>query len=312
MTGVNGVVADARVIAQAAADELERSDRGTSVQAVLDRYVNRAQSRYRRAVAGARCHGRPTSDDNRRSGRRPARSLASVVRAGPWSHLTPPDHIPAAVGHGRFRGHPQPWRDGRRADRADRAGGGAQPLEGVEHRRRRADRRGGVDGDRGDVRHPDGRPVAGAGPDARQQRRHPDQRGGGAKLVCASSATRTGRKLVLEPRVFVPIKDWVTQETAGVTARVRVAPGDMFRRLASAQGRGMAEASALILGIITLLFLVIEVAALAMGLALARSITGSIHELFAGHGAPARATSRHRITLRSRDQLGELADRSTR
>ena len=48
MTGVNGVVADARVIAQAAADELERSDRGTSVQAVLDRYVNRAQSRYRR------------------------------------------------------------------------------------------------------------------------------------------------------------------------------------------------------------------------------------------------------------------------
>ena len=121
-------------------------------------------------------------------------------------------------------------------------------------------------------------------------------------------STRTGRKLVLEPQVFVPIKDWVTQETAGVTARVRVAPGDMFRRLASAQGRGMAETSALILGIITLLFLVVEGAALAMGWALARSITGNVHALFQGTERLRLGDLGHRIPIRSRDQLGELAE----
>ena len=133
-------------------------------------------------VAGARASagGRPPATDDGTGAwdtedlRRASRSVDAPDPAR--SH-------PGRRGHGRFRGHPQPRRDGRRAARADRAGGGAQSLAGVEHRRRRADRRGGVVGDRGDVRHPDGRPVAGAGPDARQQRRHPDQRGGGAKLA---------------------------------------------------------------------------------------------------------------------------------
>ena len=103
MTGVNGVVADARVIAQAAAEELERSDRGTSVQAVLDRYVNRAQSRYRRLSLVLV----PRQADVRRQpamGPAPSAAVTSVLRAGPWSHLAPPDHIPAGVGQGDFEG----------------------------------------------------------------------------------------------------------------------------------------------------------------------------------------------------------------
>ena len=100
----------------------------------------------------------------------------------------------------------------------------------------------------------------------------------------------------------------MTQETAGLTATVRVAPGEMFRRLASAQGRGMAESSALILGLITLLFLVVEGAALAMGWALARSITGNVHELFQGTERLRLGDLGHRIPIRSRDQLGELAE----
>ena len=44
-----------------------------------------------------------------------------------------------------------------------------------------------------------------------------------------------------------------------------------------------------------------------MGLTLARSITGSVHELFAGTERVRRGDFGHKIAIRSRDQLGELA-----
>ena len=306
MTGVNGVVADARVIAQAAADELERSDRGTSVQAVLDRYVNRAQSRYRRLSLVLV----PRQADVRRQpgiGPTSGGSVTSVVRAGPWSHLTPPDHIPAAAGMGDFEGI------------LSHGGTADEPIELIARAVARSRSQEWsivadvpideavwtVIEDTSGIQMVDLSPA-------------PDPTRAGSVVTQTSAAaarswwrfvsTRTGRKLVLEPQVFVPIKDWVTQETAGVTARVRVAPGDMFRRLASAQGRGMAETSALILGIITLLFLVVEGAALAMGWALARSITGNVHALFQGTEQLRLGDLGHRIPIRSRDQLGELAE----
>ena len=44
-----------------------------------------------------------------------------------------------------------------------------------------------------------------------------------------------------------------------------------------------------------------------MGLALARSITGAVHELFEGTERVGRGDFTHKIAVRSRDQLGELA-----
>ena len=245
MTGVNGVVADARVIAQAAADELERSDRGTSVQAVLDRYVNRAQSRYRRLSLVLV----PRQADVRRQ---PAIGPAPERAAGPRScgpgrgrTCTPPDHIPAGVGQGDFEGI------------LSHGGTGDEPLELIARAVARSRSQewsivADVPIDEAvwtAMEETSGIQMVDLTPDA--------TRTGG--LVTQSSAaaarswvryvsTRTGGKWVAEPRVFIPVKDWLTQETAGVTATVRVAPGDMFRRLASAQGRNMAEASALILG----------------------------------------------------------------
>jgi phosphoserine phosphatase RsbU/P len=55
------------------------------------------------------------------------------------------------------------------------------------------------------------------------------------------------------------------------------------------------------------LFLIIQAVALIMGLSLARSITGSVHELFAGTERVRRGDFGHKIAIRSRDQLGELA-----
>jgi serine phosphatase RsbU (regulator of sigma subunit) len=124
--------------------------------------------------------------------------------------------------------------------------------------------------------------------------------------------TRSGGKWVGEPYCFIPIQDWATQQPGGVTARIRVAPGDIVRRLSSAQGqyRGLSMPTLMAWGValIAFLFLVIEGAALAMGWALARSITGSVHALFTGTERLRFGDLGHRIPIRSRDQLGELAE----
>ena len=59
--------------------------------------------------------------------------------------------------------------------------------------------------------------------------------------------------------------------------------------------------------IIGILFLIIQVVAFSMGLALARSITGSVHELFAGTERVRRGDFTGRVSIKSRDQLGELS-----
>ena len=69
-------------------------------------------------------------------------------------------------------------------------------------------------------------------------------------------------------------------------------------------GRSLLVALALVGG----LFLIIQAVAFAMGLALARSITGSIHELFAGTERVRRGDFAGRVSIRSRDQLGELSE----
>ena len=62
-----------------------------------------------------------------------------------------------------------------------------------------------------------------------------------------------------------------------------------------------------LLAVVGGLFLVIQGVAFIMGLTLARSITGSVHELFAGTERVRSGDFSHKIAIRSRDQLGELA-----
>jgi sigma-B regulation protein RsbU (phosphoserine phosphatase) len=87
---------------------------------------------------------------------------------------------------------------------------------------------------------------------------------------------------------------------------------EMYAKLAAAQGRvanlNVGQMLLYLLAVVGVLFLVIEVIALVTGLALARSITGSVHELFEGTERARQGDFSHKIAVTARDQLGELAD----
>ena len=75
----------------------------------------------------------------------------------------------------------------------------------------------------------------------------------------------------------------------------------------SVQGISLGAAFLVILGVVGFLFLIIQGVALVMGLALARSITSAVHELFMGTERVRQGDFTHRIDVPTNDQLGELA-----
>jgi sigma-B regulation protein RsbU (phosphoserine phosphatase) len=309
-TGVTGVVADTQYIATAVADELDRG--GEGVQAVLDRQVKRAVLRY----PGLSLVVVPRQADVRA---RPAVAAAttgretSLVRAGAWTHLPALDRLPAWAAQAGF------------ADVVTYGGSAEEPIElvarAVAHGRSRewsvivdvpldeavwaaVEAQTGIE-----MIDLASGATAGAAP-----------RSTAASMAAAASRrtlihyiqTGSGGKWVVQPFVMIPVQDWASHAGGDVTAQIRVAPGEMYRRVSGAQGRvqggNMAEVMVLVLGFIGVLFLVIEGAALAMGWALARSITGSVHALFTGTERLRLGDLGHRIPIRSRDQLGELAE----
>ena len=90
----------------------------------------------------------------------------------------------------------------------------------------------------------------------------------------------------------------------GLGAVFKTLSGPSFDRL---NRLGLWQIIVVGLGIVGVLFLIIQAVAFVMGLTLARSITGSVHELFEGTERVRRGDFTHKITIRLRDQLGELA-----
>ena len=111
---------------------------------------------------------------------------------------------------------------------------------------------------------------------------------------------------------FFDYVDWDSGRTGTVSMGIRVAIREIYDRLLAAQSRlgrfTLGELFLIVLGVIAVLFLIIEIAALTMGAALARSITGAVHQLFDGTQRVRSGDFSHRIDVRSRDQLGDLAD----
>ncbi|PYQ82018.1 MAG: hypothetical protein DMG03_18600, partial [Acidobacteria bacterium] len=85
---------------------------------------------------------------------------------------------------------------------------------------------------------------------------------------------------------------------------------DLYDRISAPEGgvpRTFGQGLLMVLFVIGALFLIIEVIAALAGFALAKSITGSVHELFRGTERVRQGDFTHKIAVRSEDQLGELA-----
>ena len=114
---------------------------------------------------------------------------------------------------------------------------------------------------------------------------------------------------------FLDYVDWQTGAVGRASVGLRVRLRELYAEITKAQsfpvgGSGVSFGQAMLFFVllIAVLFFIIEVAALVMGLALARSITTAVHGLFTGTERVRQGDFTHRIAVTSRDQLGELAD----
>ena len=135
-----------------------------------------------------------------------------------------------------------------------------------------------------------------------------------ANLGGARNGASDGRLTALfgKSLMFLDYHDWNTGAEGQVGLSLSYRPMQLYRQLSDAQqivfrGQSLGEWAVVILLVIAVLFLTIEAVALGMGLALARSITSSIHELFMGTERVRHGDFAHRIEVASNDQLGELA-----
>ena len=125
-----------------------------------------------------------------------------------------------------------------------------------------------------------------------------------------AGAAATGAKRRLPWVAMLQGTEWDDGRPVQTTAHIEVNIAEIYDRLSSAT-LGSYNFGAMLLVLMLLvavLFLIIEAAALVMGLPLARSITGSVHELFAGTERVREGDFSHRIEVATRDQLGELAE----
>jgi serine phosphatase RsbU (regulator of sigma subunit) len=125
-----------------------------------------------------------------------------------------------------------------------------------------------------------------------------------------ASASDRARSLV-NTATFFTYTDWKTGLTGRAALGMNVEIGRLYRWLGGDKGRNADVAFSRILLVmlagIGALLLVIEIVALGNGLALARSITDSVDELFRGTEHVKRGDFSHKVRPRSDDQLGDLA-----
>ena len=108
---------------------------------------------------------------------------------------------------------------------------------------------------------------------------------------------------------FLEPTDWSSGSADSRDLALRVTPAAFAQQLlGAATPTGEVNVFLILLALIGGLFLVIEFAAFVMGLALARSITGSVDALFTGTNLVRRGDFSHRIRIESGDQLGDLAE----
>lgn len=309
-TRVGSVVDQAQFLAQSAAIELQQAPDEAAVAQVLARRQVAAAARYPFVSYAAAPLDRPC-----RSGGRTR--TAAPIGIGPWVHAPPPASVPAWVPCDGFADL-VPFVDGDRtlvvARAVARPDGAAYAVV--------------VDvplGDAiiGEIQDETGITIREIttvefASDAEAGRDNP-------RAGAAQAAPSRRDRLVFGPANPAPdagslpwvtvldSTDWATGRRGTMTVGFSLVLADVWNRIAGDPvGRlgsfSLGQTLLIALALVGGLFLVIQAIAFVMGLALARSITGSVHELFVGTERVRRGDFTHTIPIRSRDQLGELAD----
>lgn len=236
---------------------------------------------------------------------------SASLTSGPWTHLDAPRDVPAWIGCEGFAG-PLPYR-ARRGEGVGTDAGPVRllvravalpqgvpsgyaalidiPVDDAVNAQLRAD----IAAELTDVIVQQGQALEG--------------RDANADAVPAPAPPSTVPQLAV---ASLKHRDWATGEPGTLLAPVRLSPAQLYARLVAAQGtfegRSIGEWTLIVLAFVGMLFLLIQVVATITGLALARSITGSVHELFAGTVKVRQGDFAHRIGVTARDQLGALAE----
>jgi len=104
---------------------------------------------------------------------------------------------------------------------------------------------------------------------------------------------------------FHPAVDWLTGESRQLLLLVRTRASLLYQRLFS-NSSDLANGIRTVLVVVAIAFALIELFALFIGMGLTRTVTRSIAALYNATQRVNRGDLRHRIEIRSRDQLAEL------
>jgi phosphoserine phosphatase RsbU/P len=106
--------------------------------------------------------------------------------------------------------------------------------------------------------------------------------------------------------------DWQSGKPDRLLVQFDLGLRAVYEHLSASSGRieevSIAQILLILLAAVVVLFLIILAVAFLVGFVLARSITGAVHELFEGTEKVRSGDFSHKILVRSRDQLGELAE----
>ncbi len=309
-TSLSDLGEDAQSVARLAAVEIESRADATGVRATLERRTAAADPAY----PGISLAVVPV-DESRcvpPDGVRPRPLAVTPVAAGPWLYLRPPVFLPAWVACGGFSGVlASGSREGKPTSGADvivravafpeRARGFVVVADVPIAGRVKADLEAATGLAIGQASLVDAAAL-------------PVQGGGSAPpSVRPAPVSSSAQRLWRFPWVaLLDHVDWVDGTSEPLPINIGLSVRAVYQRLSASQTslggtRSFGDLLLALLLFVSGLFFIIEVGALVMGLALARSITGAIHELFEGTERVRQGDFGHRIPVLAKDQLGDLA-----
>jgi sigma-B regulation protein RsbU (phosphoserine phosphatase) len=290
----------ARFLAQSSALEIQRGGDGA---AVLTRRQSNGDEEFPGLSMVVVTMDRPCEAGSRRDS--PAPGQAGVA-AGPWAHVAPPSMLPVWIACDGFSGLLA--YSGSPTGGSDRTDGAFVRAVALPEGRRPAfavvvDVPIGA-GVKEQLRQDTGVDITTIVVRASRSEARPLASTGNGDGLPQPPAVSTG--LLTNLATLTEFTDWNSHATGELFINTDLKVGELYDRISSGP-RDFGQGLLIMLFIIGGLFIVIEAMALTAGLALAKSITGSVHELFTGTELVRQGDFTHKIAVTAQDQLGELA-----